>query len=168
MNPKSNKYSNLHIIIDAADGLGKTTVCEMLSKMLELPIIKMKDMPKHFKNKPEQASEVFNKTIIQFKDFGFIQDRGWPSSYVYTFAFGRDPEDVQYIKSEIVGKLNEVVFLLHGDRPFRGDDIIPSNRWQEINAAYTMLETIGDTKVHHINVTGLTPEDVCKQIINLI
>lgn len=99
MSKKSKKQSNkvLHIIIEGADKVGKSTVVKKLSELMELPVIKMPDMPKYFKNhRQEEASEVFNKAVVQFAHTSFIMDSGYPSSLVYSRYFMRK-YDLRYI-----------------------------------------------------------------------
>lgn len=159
---------SLHILIDGPDGVGKTTICQLLSKKLKIPVIKMADMPKHFKNNPEAASEVYNKTIIQFKDSSFIMDRGWPTSIVYSLVYGRSYKDLEYLK-DIRGKLNEKLVILIANKPFRGDKLIKSDKWKRINDEYAILfdEVVKKGDIL-INTSSFTPQQICNLILKNI
>lgn len=101
----------LHILIDGADGLGKTTICQMLSRTLNLPVIKMPNMEEYLnKGTPEEFSKLFNETIIQFAEYDFIMDRGFTSSLVYSKVNNRK-DDLSYI-SRIEQILDPEVFIL--------------------------------------------------------
>ena len=104
-----------HIIIDGADGLGKTTICQMLGRKLQMPVVKMPNMKEYLdKGTPEEYSKMFNETIVQFADYDFILDRGFTSSQAYSSAFGRD-FDLRYLDN-IENILQPKVFILTGRR----------------------------------------------------
>src|SRR3990167_10551440 len=81
----------LHLIIDGSDNLGKTTVIDMLSKELDLPIIKMPHELHNvdIKNHVEEFSKFFSYVVVQFRKYPFIMDRGFTSSEVYSKVFNR-------------------------------------------------------------------------------
>jgi hypothetical protein len=176
MKKKSKKSSNpLHLIVDSADGLGKTTVCDLLSLELDIPVIKMADMPDYFKKNPEAASKIYNKTVVQFKEFSFIQDRGWPTSLVYSKVYKRKVKDLDYL-AEVIGKLNEKVFLLYGSKPFRSDKLVDRKKWNKLNKEYMdvidpedlkFLERVG-VEIHRISIDGKTARTVCNEILKHI
>ena len=103
----------LHLILDGSDCLGKTTVLELLSTHLKTPIIKMPNMQAYIeKGDAESYSQLFNETIIQFKQYSFLLDRGFTSSEVYSKLFGRK-YDLGYLKN-IKEDLNPTVVILTG------------------------------------------------------
>lgn len=151
----------LHIIVDGSDKTGKSTVCAKLSELLGMPLIKMQDMPKHFKNGQEEvASEIFNKAIVQFVHTAFIMDRGYPSSMVYSRYFMRS-YDLSYIK-EIVRKLDARIFILDV-APRKVDDIINYHQQEEIRNLYLQYAKKHGWTV--IPCTGQTPDQICATII---
>ena len=152
----------LHLIIVGPDKIGKTTVCELLSKKLKIPVIKMQDMPKHF-SEPELPSEVFNKALVQFKDFSFICDRGYPSSIVYSRHFSRD-YNLSYIK-DIEKQLDPIIVVLVGQT--RGDDDLVTKEDQRLLMNHYILEA----SIHgwkRILVDGKTPAQICKEILDYV
>lgn len=151
----------LHLILEGSDKVGKTTVCNLLSKKLKLPIIKMKDMPKLFHSRPEEASEIFNKTIVQFKDFSFICDRGYPSSIVYNKYFKRG-YNLSYLDS-IVNDLEPKIFVLIGESR-ENDDIISKRSQRNINTLYKLFSEIHGWEL--IYVDNKSPEDIVDEITN--
>lgn len=157
------KSKKLHLIIDGTDKIGKTTVIELLSKNLRIPVIKMKDMSVHFKDNPEEMSEVFNKTVAQFKDFSFILDRGYPSSIVYNEFFERK-YDLSYLVN-IVEELEPEVVILMGT-PRAPDELISSYQQKEIEKIYKKKAIQWQWNI--INVDKLTPEEICSKIENLL
>lgn len=158
------------ILIDGVDGCGKTTIAELLSKKLKIPIIKMPNMKEYFgKGTTEEFSKLFNETIVQFKQYGFIMDRGFTSSLVYSQVYGR-PVDISYIdklekdldaKVVILTALPEV-FLKR--KPF--DEIITSQKRIEINEEY--LNVAQERGYPAINTSNLTPEQVLKEVLKVL
>lgn len=104
-----------HILIDGADGLGKTTICHLLSRRTGYPTVKMPNMKEYIKNNsPEEFSKLFNETIVQFSDYDFILDRGFTSSMVYGKHFKRE-FDLSYL-DPLRNVLQPKVFILTGQR----------------------------------------------------
>ena len=158
-----NKFKEpLHILIDGSDKKGKTTVIQMLSRKLDLPIVKMPNMPEYIeKNQAEEFSKLFNETIVQFSEYDFIMDRGFTSSIVYSKVFDRK-FDLAYIKN-IEKRLKPQIFILTGDR-FGHDEIVEVNlNSHQIDLGYIELaEREGYTV---INVNGKTPIEICNTIL---
>lgn len=151
--------SPIHIIIDGADKTGKSTVCRILRDQLEIPLIKMEDMPRYFKDRAEESSEIFNKTISQFKDYSFICDRGYPSSLVYTNYFKRN-YNLDYLNT-IIRRLTPQVFILRGEIRDT-DELVQSMAQKEINELYGEFSKLFDW--NEINTTGKTPEEIALEI----
>jgi thymidylate kinase len=149
------------IIIDGVDKTGKTTTCQLLSKLLNMPIVKMKDMSKHFKDRPEEASEIFNKTIAQFSDFSFILDRGFPSSLVYNKYYNRK-YDLDYLIG-LHKKFKPQVFILIGN-PRATDDIVAENEQLEIGRLYETYAQKFGWQV--IDVDFQSPSSIVLEIIS--
>jgi len=150
----------LHIIIDGVDKVGKTTVCKLLSKKLQIPVIKLEGMQKFFDKCPEEVSEVFSNTVHQFESVSFILDRGFPSSLVYSKYFNRK-YDFAYIDENIVN-FNARIFIL--DVAARDDDelIIPKQQ-KDIRQLY--LKFANEYGWEIINCEKLTPEEICCRIL---
>lgn len=164
MKNKSTKSSKLHLIIDGPDKVGKSTVIQLLAKELNLPVIKMKDMPKFFKKNPEEASEIFNKTVAQFKDSSFIMDRGFPSSVVYSYAYGRD-YPLGYL-DEIEDDLAPTIVILYRKTPRAKDDIVSDRMYVKIRRAYVSIAM--ELGWNLIDVGDLKPKEICKKILEII
>lgn len=165
MNWKSQKKSNkpLHLVIDGADKVGKTTVCKLLSKKLGIPVIKMQDMPKFFGDNPELASEIFNKTITQFKDTSFILDRGFPSSIVYSTLFSRK-YPLDYL-NKIIDELNPRVVILEAN-PRATDDLVTNDEQNKLRDIYMHYSRVYNWDL--LICDGSTPDQICKQILKII
>lgn len=155
--------SKLHLIIDGTDKVGKTTVCDILKVQLNLPLIKMKDMNVHFHVNPEVASEIFNKTIVQFKDYPFICDRGYPTSIVYSSKYERT-HSLEYI--EMVKKeLNPVIVILVSYKQRGEDEMIAEKDRLELQDIFQQKAEFYGWNV--IDTTDLTPQEVCNQILEI-
>lgn len=155
----------IHLIIEGADGLGKSTICKELSKQLKIDVVKMPGMTKYFKNNPEEASEIYNRTVIQHQKSSFIQDRGWPTSIVYSKAYNREVSRLKYLK-EIQRKLNETIIVLVGDKPFRGDKLVNKKEWKILNDEYTIFFDSFSRKGDLLfNVSYFTPKQICHAIL---
>ena len=154
----------LHILLDGTDNVGKTTMCQLLSDKLRLPIIKMPNMPEYLKKgQAEEFSKLFNETIVQFKDTDFILDRGFTSSLVYSAVFNRD-FDLSYL-AQIEKELNPVVFILTG-HPFATDEIYNTSQQERIDERFRLLAEI--KKYHIVEVNDKTPEQIVNRILELL
>lgn len=157
----------MNIIIEGADGVGKSTVIDLLSKKLQIPVIKMPDMKKYFdKGVTEEFSELYNKTIVQFRDFDFIQDRGFPSSIVYAKVYNRSC-DLSYILE--IDKLlkPKVIILTATDEILKQrrqfDEIISDEFRSDVNAEFVRLANNNNYQL--IDTSNKTPEEVCQIIL---
>lgn len=159
--------NKMRILIDGVDGCGKTTVVDMLSKRFKLPIVKMPNMKEYFeKGTAEEFSKLFNETIVQFRKYPFIMDRGFPSSIVYNDVYDRK-FDLTYL-DEIEKQLDCKVVILTATptaflkrRPF--DDIITGEKRIHINEAYLALAQEKGYTV--IDTSELAPVDVAEEIV---
>lgn len=160
-----NRYKKpLHVLIDGTDKVGKTTVCELLRLSTGLPLIKMKDMPIHFKKDPEGASEIFNKTIQQFHKYSFICDRGFPSSIVYSKIYNRE-HDFSYL-DELQKVLDPIVIILVSYADRGKDEIVEESKRLTVQEEYIRQAKTTDWYV--IDVTNLTPSQTLREIIKII
>lgn len=155
----------LHLLIDGADKVGKSTVIKLLSRELNLPIIKMPNMKEYLeKGTPEEFSKLFNETIVQFAEFSFIMDRGFTSSRVYSTVFKRKV-DLKYIDL-IEQVLDPQIFILLGPQ-LEPDDIKQNNEKRE--EIQFVFETLADGKGWEIVETkGKSPIEICNQILENI
>jgi thymidylate kinase len=153
----------LHIIIEGSDKTGKSKVCKKLSKLLDLPIIKMPDMDRYFSTEPEEFSEMFNKTVAQFAHTPFIMDRGYPSSIIYSSYFKR-LYDLSYLE-EVTKKLKAKVFVLDV-KPREQDDLINPLQQDQIRELYIEFANNYDWSI--IYCENRSVSDICETIIDLI
>ena len=166
MNMEKKLKEPLHILIDGADKLGKTTVIELLSRKLDLPVIKMPNAAEWIKDGSiEKVSEFYNETLIQFKDFDFIMDRGFPSSIVYSKVFERQA-NLDYI-TRIQQILSPKIFIFVGSHRKIEDDIEKHNlEWKRINKEfYEFAEQRSFSSVKLIDTDYSSPIQLCNQII---
>jgi hypothetical protein len=161
----------MHIVIDGSDNLGKTTVLNILSEKLQLPIIKMPNMPKYIKDgNTEPFSQLFSETVMQFKQFPFLMDRDYSSSVVYSRLFARD-YDLGYLK-DIREALNPK-FIIFTGRRFINDEIHYTSFCQDqvydeeqkglIDEAFCDYATANGHPL--VEVWGKTPEEIAKEVI---
>lgn len=161
----------LHIIIDGPDNTGKSTICQLLSKRLHIPTVKMPNMKEYIeKGSTEEFSKLFNETLIQFKQYDFILDRGFTSSLAYSLVHNR-PFDLSYI-DKIEEELEPEVFILTGLTPnlnfeyFDLDEIYTKEQTVEVDKAFTNLAT--DREYDIIPVYGKTPDEIVENILALL
>jgi len=150
------------LIIDGADKLGKTTVVKMLSRKLNLPIIKMPDSKEFIKDGSiEKVSKFFNESLIQFQEFSFIMDRGFTSSRVYSEVFDR-VANLRYIEN-IENILDPRIFILVGEKKEKDDLQEVNENWSDINSGFTSL---AETKSYGIiSTTDRSPLEICNNIL---
>jgi len=157
-----------HIIIDGADGLGKTTICQKLGRMLQMPVIKMPNMKEYIsKGSAEEFSKLFNETIVQFSEYDFILDRGFTSSLAYSRVHNRK-FDLSYTDL-IENILQPKVFILTGRvdkgwKYFRGDDIFNNSDTEQVDRAFLLLAN--DRRYNVIEVNGKSPDEIVRHIVN--
>lgn len=160
------KIKRTVILIDGVDGVGKTTVCQLLSEKTGYPIIKMPNMPRYFNTNPEEMSRLFNEVIVQFP-YDMILDRGYPTSLVYSKVYNRNPENLEYLPS-IVSKLKADVYILTAgsndilNRKHR-DELIDNEKRLEIDKQYVVTGRMMGWNI--IDTSNLEAEDVCKKIL---
>lgn len=164
----------LHLIIDGSDNLGKTTVIDILSKELKLPVVKMPNMKEYIKNNnPEEFSKLFNETIVQFAEYPFILDRGFTSSLVYSKVFNRK-FDLSYIK-KIEEILTPTVIILTGRHVVGGivsyvsfckDPIYKEAEKRDIDKAFCNLAY--DNNYPLISVGGKTSRQITDEVLEFI
>lgn len=159
----------LHIIIDGADGLGKTTICQMLSRTLNLPVIKMPNMKEYIgNNTTEEFSRLFNETVVQFGEYDFIMDRGFTSSIVYSFVMDRG-SDLGYIDG-IKQKLKAKVFILTASdtseksKVFRDDEVWNTEMVSKIDKHF-VVEALKEG-YNLISVKGKSPYEIVAEIVS--
>ena len=162
MNPKFEKP--LHLIIDGSDNLGKTTVANLLSRRLQLPIIKMPRTQEYFKlGLAEEFSRFYNETLIQFSEYSFIMDRGFPSSLVYGKKYKRD-FDFSYIDNiEQILKPKVFIFTSENRKSFCKDVIISEEDKLDIDIEYRNL--VYKKTYYLLDVDGKSPLEICNEII---
>jgi len=166
----------LHLIIDGSENLGKTTVLTLLSKKLDLPIIKMPNMQDYIKNnQAEVFSKLFNETVVQFAQYSFLLDRGYTSSQVYSKLFGRD-FDLGYLKdTEEILKPKIIIFTgrhknaMNGTvtyKSFCKDKIFDEEQKSKIDEEFCRLaEERGYTL---IEVIDRRPLAIAEQILEIV
>jgi thymidylate kinase len=160
----------MNIMIDGPDGTGKTTICEMMSELFKIPLIKMPNMKKYFENgMTEEFSQFYNELIVQFKDTDFVQDRGFTSSLVYGKVYDRH-YDYSYIDA-IENELKPKVFILTATddvlferRPT--DEIITQDFRIEVNKEYRNLAA--ERGYTLIDTSNLTIEEVKQEILKYV
>ena len=157
-------------MIDAVDGVGKTTVCNILSEKLNAPVIKMPNMHQYFKEgNAEVFSKLFNQTIVQFKQYSFIMDRGFLSSIVYSKIYNRD-FDLSYLR-EIEEELAcKIIVLTARPEVFlarkANDEIIKNEFRIKLNEEYVNLAKERGYII--IDTSDMTPEEVSDEVLKKI
>jgi len=152
----------LHILIDGADGTGKTTLVQMLGRYYDIPTIKMPVPQSEVRSGPiEELSEMFNKTIMQFHETDFILDRGFTSSIVYSKVFDRG-YNLDYLKN-IEQALNPQIFIITSGNPMRSDDIYSPDEVANVDSEFRILAN--DRGYTVIYVDGKTITEVRDEII---
>lgn len=123
------KNDNHIIVIEGPDGVGKSSICQLLSENLGYPVYRMPDGD----NQNEKSAQLYRRTIIEV-DEPMILDRFFPSSIVYGQYFNRDIP-LNDIK-ELSNKRDIFIFIIDRDEPFRGDDFLNENQWPEVRELY--------------------------------
>lgn len=158
----------LHIIIDGPDNTGKTTVCQLLSKMTGLPVVKMPNMKEYIQNhSTEEFSKLFNETLVQFKRYDFILDRGFTSSLAYSQVHERS-FDLSYV-DQIEKELDPSVFIMTGHvvddefKYFDVDEIFSEKDTIAVDKAF--MDLAEKRKYYLIAVNGRSPKEIVTEIM---
>lgn len=160
----------LHIIIEGADGTGKSTVVQLLSRKYNLPIIKMPvPQDKVRTAQIEELSEIFNKTLVQFHEVDFICDRALLSSIVYSKLLNRT-YNLNYINN-VEQILDPVIIVMTAsvdgnNRPFREDDIYSPEEINKVDMEYVTLAQL--KKYPLVYVSGKPLVKVVDEAITII
>lgn len=154
----------IHIIIDGADRTGKSTVCKILEMGLQIPLIKMPNMKEYIeKGLSEEFSRLFNETIVQFKDYSFIMDRGFTSSLVYSKVFKRT-FDLSYIK-KIEEELKPKIFIVSGTS-FKKDEVYSAYETEMVDLEFCRL---AKEKGYPLIINkNKTPDEIANEILDQI
>lgn len=167
-----NKFKpTLHLLLDGVDNVGKSTVVNLLSRKLDLDVVKMPGTIGFIKDETiEKVSELYNETIVQFSRHSFILDRGFTSSLVYNTVFKRNGS-LDYIE-QIELKLQPAVFILTRMNkdgrysPLCEDPVFNYEEKVRINDEFLRL---ADAKGYQIvNTYDKSPEKVCNEILELL
>lgn len=159
----------MHLLIEGVDGVGKSTVCELLSKRLAMPITRMPEAHFFFnasnKRAIEDAACFYNMTLLNFAPLSFIMDRGYVTSLVYSAVYRRD-NDLSYT-TLIEEALQPYVFvLINSDlKALEGrkvDEVIHVSDISRIQAEYLRLATFRGYQV--VETKGLSPDQVADRI----
>lgn len=85
----------LLVIVDGPDGVGKTEISRELAKRLEIPYFK----PTNERTNWKQGDDGFLNELLYGErrqlqlahqtGMSFVQDRGYPSEYVYSYVYNR-------------------------------------------------------------------------------
>lgn len=144
------------IVIEGPDGVGKSTICKLLSDRTGIPIMRMPEPPRE---NIEQFSQFYRRTVANI-DGVMILDRFFPSSMVYGSYFKRDTPLDDIVK---LSKKREIfTFIIDTDVPFRGDEFINEDQWPEIRNTYLSL---AKTNKWEIIKNDSTLEDCVQRIL---
>lgn len=132
---------NYHFCIEGPDGVGKSTLADQLKNFFNIPVIRLNVKTL---NGIEIASQSFNETIVQFKQYPFILDRWWISSKVYAKVYNRT-DDFSYLKH--FAKILPNSYLIYLYSPIevllsrKQDELIHPAKLKEICLEYDTLIT---------------------------
>lgn len=140
------KADDFLIIIEGVDGVGKTSICESLSRKTGIPILRMPDTNGDI----EHMSQFYRRTVAEIQH-PLILDRFYPSSIVYSQFFDRTPllDDL----TKIHEKKDVYIFIVDTDKPYRGDSFINEEQWPHIRKIYLDQAKINKWKIIQNNTT---------------
>ena len=174
------------IILEGADGCGKTSVSRLLHNTLPLSnLIKLSGAPKHVDSK-EWMMEIYDSSAHFLIELGnkshIILDRAWPSEWVYAPIFkGYDPDYIPTFQRSLHKQVDvHYVYLytspdvLH-ERMMNKRAIQPNEKHPEKDTIYRVVDAYdywydtfkGDftATYYRINTDELYPQQVVEQII---
>jgi len=159
------------LFIEGPDGIGKTTTIDLLKNKLNLPVLKMMRAKKAFNaNNIEEISYVFNKTLEQLKDVGYILDRGPISSLIYSKIYGRK-SNLKYILP-LIQKINPVIIYLTSSEDKQlerkeKDEVIEDKMRKSIAKQYESfyLQNLLNLSIFRLDTSKLSPIEVVDSII---
>jgi hypothetical protein len=142
----SEKRDNFLIIIEGVDGIGKSEICEIISKRTGFPIVRMPDT----KGDIEAFSHFYRRTVMNFNQ-PLILDRFYLSSIVYGQYFGRSVllDDIHKIHED----RNVFMFVIDSEKPYRSDSFINEQQWPELKKIYLEQAKLNKWKVITNNTT---------------
>ncbi len=178
------------IVLEGADGSGKSTITQCLHNMLPLSnIVKLSGAPKHIEEQ-NWMKDIYTDIAPFLKTLGkksiIIMDRGWPSEWVYAPLFKNYMPD--YIEQFQFGLHKEVeicyVYLDASPKVLHerivNEKAVQQPReehpdWGTINKIvdrynewYNQMSKDFTAQYIKINVDDMSPKDVSKKILKLL
>lgn len=165
------------IIIDGPDKCAKSIIAKALANKLGIPYHKNVGEWKNFGDATDyfvntlRFAEPFFTTYLKNTKASVIMDRGYPSEFVYSKAFGRQTDERMLEKiDQLYSELNANIVVCHRSS-YSGitDDLFPekitSSKLQEIDSLYTKFEEWTKCKIVHLNVDD---EDLDREIRDIV
>lgn len=147
----SRKWNQRVIIVEGADGTGKTEIARALSTRINVPYFRMNTQHDNWRAGRFKDALEFDQTYIsQFLDqtaTDVIIDRAYPSEFVYSIVYGRETNErvLRDVDAKFASFGTIVLVLLRRDySKSRADDLVTSDKLEELHSKY--LEFIGWTK----------------------
>jgi thymidylate kinase len=166
------------LLMEGADGTGKTTLAKALSSELSIPYFKRNN--EDFKNCTEEAfwkneafknSLYFDQTYIaQFlKQTGYstILDRAWPSEYVYSQVFCRNT-DFQLLTEldDFYSNLRAKIIITRCRKPFREDNLVGADYFEQVRYMYNLFSQWTKCDVITLEMDRLSLDEAVNIVIS--
>ena len=106
------------LLVEGADGTGKSSIAENVSRLSAVPVFKNSDEHRYFLTDPtyfKHAAQYVDTYLFKFlrtTGQSIILDRAWPSEWVYSQVLGRetDPATLKWL-DEYCAEMGVKIFL---------------------------------------------------------
>lgn len=133
----------LVLILDSPDGCGKTEISKALAKEFGLPYFKATVEKENWdagKFKEElQFGERRHVQLIQQLKLSLVQDRGYPSEFVYSQVFSRETDMDLLRRVDDAFATMGAIIIIPLRRDYSGnreDELVPADKLQAIHGKY--------------------------------
>lgn len=145
------------VLMEGADGVGKTTLGREVARRLDLPYFRMPSQHENWRAGRFIDALRFDQTylteFLRQTGHSAVIDRAWPSEWVYSRVFRRDTDRslLEELDRAWAGMGAWIIIPLrqHLER-VRGDELVPSDRLKEVQDTY--LEFAGWSRCNVLEV----------------
>ena len=128
------------LLVVGPDRVGKTTLVNHISKLLNVPQFKCPAEKQIFKQ-GGRSSLTFDYTLTHFLEqtgYRFISDRAYPCEWVYSRVFKRETDDqlLELIDAGHAYLGTKILSVFSSVPPTEEDDLVPADRYWDVAYKY--------------------------------
>lgn len=166
------KYNKRNILIfDGIDGVGKSTISNALSEIINRPVFKKTNVKNNYDFVIDLVYSVESYTqFLEQTKYSVIFDRLYPSEYAYSKVFNRYTihEKIKEIDRRFAKMGAKIIILEKNKKSYVKDDIIPIEKYDELKTMFRKFAKITKCPSIIIDTSDQNLKKQIKQIIDFI